>query len=99
MHFIFQHLDFKEQIEELRSLMNTDSVAHPLRDVKEYAARSSELHVDTLQIKLMHLDMGRRTNHDDKDLFSSVLQMFLCHKTNPKIGFLVTSLLCTPAET
>ena len=100
MHFIFQHLDLKEQIEELRSLMNTDSVAHALRDVKEYAARSSELNVDTLQIKLMHLDdMGRRTNHDDKDLFSSVLQRFLCHKSNPKIGFLVTSLLCTPAET
>ncbi|KAK3086384.1 hypothetical protein FSP39_017669 [Pinctada imbricata] len=91
--------ELKEQIDELRLMMNTDSVAHALRDVKEYAARSSELNVDTLQLKLMHLDdIGRRTSHEDKDLFSSVLQRFLCHKSNPKIGFLVTSLLCTPAE-
>ena len=47
----------------------------------------------------MHLDdMSRRTSHDDKELYSSVLQRFLCHKSNPRIGFLVTSLLFTPAE-
>ena len=79
--------------------MNTDTIAHALRDVKEYAARSSDLNVDTLQVKLMHLDdIGRRTSHDDKELYSSVLQRFLCHKSNPRIGFLVTSLLSTPAE-
>ena len=40
-----------------------------LRDVKEYAARSHDLNVDSLQLKLMHLeDLGRRTMHEDREL-------------------------------
>ena len=47
----------------------------------------------------MHLDeVARRSNHQDRDLCSSVLQRFLCNKQHPKIGFLVTSLLSTAAE-
>ena len=35
-----------------------------LHEVKEYAARANEINVDTLQMKLMHLDeMGRRFDH------------------------------------
>lgn len=76
-----------------------DSVASALRDVKEYAARSKDINIDTLQMKLMHLDeTGRRTQHEDKELFSIVLQRFLCHKSHPGIGFLVSSLLSSPAE-
>lgn len=97
--YLFQTADLRKQIQELRGMIETDSVQNALREVKEYAAKSNELNVDTLQLKLMHLDdMGRRTRHEDRELFSSVLQRFLCHKSNPKIGFLVSSLLCTPAE-
>ena len=77
-----------------------DVVAQALRDVKEYAARSSEVNVDTMQLKLMHLDeVARRVNHSHKELFSLVLQHFLCHKNHENIGFLVTSLLSSTAET
>ena len=44
------------EIENLKKGINVDVVAQALRDVKEYAARSSEVNVDTLQLKLMHLD-------------------------------------------
>ena len=57
-------------------------------------ARSKDLNTDTLQMKLMHLDeIGRRTQHADRELFSIVLQRFLCHKSHAGIGFLVSSLL------
>ena len=74
-------------------------MANALREVKEYAARANEINVDTVQMKLMHLDeMGRRFDHGDKELYSLVLQRFLCNKDQPRIGHLVTSLLCSPAE-
>lgn len=79
--------------------MSVDNVANALREVKEYAARANEINVDTLQMKLMHLDeMGRRFDHGDKELYSLVLQRFLCNKDKPRIGHLVTSLLCSPSE-
>lgn len=79
--------------------MNTDSVDIALSDVKEYASRASEINVDTLQIKLMHLDeAARRAGHTNRELYSLALQRFLCHKQHPKIGFLITSLLSSPAE-
>ena len=88
------------EIENLRKGINVDVVAQALRDVKEYAARSSEVNVDTLQLKLMHLDeVARRVNHSYKELFSLVLHRFLCHKNHENIGFLVTSLLSSTAET
>jgi hypothetical protein len=46
------------EIENLKKGINVDVVAQALRDVKEYAARSSEVNVDTMQLKLMHLDEG-----------------------------------------
>ena len=47
----------------------------------------------------MHLDeVARRSQHADRELFSMVLQRFLCHKSKQNIGFLITSLLSTPAE-
>ena len=71
-----------------------------MREVKEYAARASEINVDTLQLKLMHLDkVARRASHDNRELYALTLQRFLCHKQNPKIWFLITSLLSSPAET
>ena len=86
----------KKEIEELKKDLNVDSVAQALREVKEYADMAVDLNIDTLQIKLMHLDeVGRRTRHDDRELFSVVLQTFLCHKSKKNIGFLVTSLLRT----
>ena len=89
----------KKEIEELKKDLNVDSVAQALREVREYAAMAVDLNIDTLQIKLIHLDeVGRRTRHDDRELFSVVLQTFLCHKSRKNIGFLVTSLLSTPAE-
>ena len=42
--------------------------------------------------------MGRRFDHGNKELYSMVLQRFLCNKDQPRIGHLVTSLLCSPAE-
>ena len=45
------------------------------RDVKECAARSNDVNVDTLLMKLMHFDeVGRRTQHDDRELYSKVLE-------------------------
>ena len=101
MTFIaFQTSELKKELDELRKNLSTDSVSHALREVKEYAARSSEVNVDTLQLKLMHLDeVARRTTHDERELYALTLQRFLCHKQHPKIGFLVTSLLSSPAET
>ena len=81
--------------------MSVDNVANVLCEVKEYAARANDINVDTLQMKLMHLDeMERCFDHDDKELYSMVLQRFLCNKDQPRIGHLVTSLLpvCSPAE-
>jgi hypothetical protein len=43
--------------------------------------------------------VARRVNHSDKELFSLVLQRFLCHKNHENIDFLVTSLLSSTAET
>ena len=67
--------------------MNTDSVDHALREVKEYAARSSDINTDTLQVKLMHLDeVARRASHKQRELYAMVLQRFLCNKQHSKIG-------------
>ena len=58
------------------------------------------MNVDTIQLKLMHFDeVARRTTHDERELYALTLQRFLYHKQHPKIGFLVTSLLSSPAET
>lgn len=95
-----QNADLRKEIEELKKSLSKDSVEQALREVKEYAARASEINVDTLQLKLMHLDeVARRANHDNRELYALTLQRFLCHKQNPKIGFLITSLLSSPAET
>ena len=50
------------EIKNLKKGINVDVVAQALRDVKEYVARSSEVNVDTMQLKLMHLDEGERLN-------------------------------------
>ena len=77
------------EIENLKKGINMDVVAQALRDVKEYAARSSEVKVDTMQLKLMHLDkVARRVNHSDKELFSLVTirnrsYMFTTNRTIP----------------
>lgn len=95
-----QNADLRKEIDELKKSLNKDSVEQALREVKEYAARASEINVDTLQLKLMHLDeVARRASHDNRELYALTLQRFLCHKQNPKIGFLITSLLSSPAET
>ena len=36
--------------------MNVETNGQALRDVKEYASQSSDLNIDSLQLKLMHLD-------------------------------------------
>jgi hypothetical protein len=59
--------------------MSVDNVTNVLHEVKEYAA--NEINVDTFQMKLMHLDeMERCFDHGDKELYSMVLQRFLCNK-------------------
>ena len=99
MFLLFQNSYLKQQIQELKNSMSVDNVANVLCEVKEYAARANEINVDTLQMKLMHLaEMGRRFDHGDKELYSMVLQRFLCNKDQPRIGHLVTSPLCSPAE-
>ena len=98
--FILQTTQLLAEIESLKKGINVDVVAQALREVKEYAARSSEINIDTLTLKLMHLDeVARRVNHNDKELYSMVLQRYLCHKHHDRVGFLVTSLLSSPAET
>ncbi|CAC5421776.1 unnamed protein product [Mytilus coruscus] len=56
----FEHLkkttQLKAEIELLKKGINVDVVEQALKEVKEYAARSREINVDTLQLKLMHLD-------------------------------------------
>ncbi|CAG2218693.1 unnamed protein product [Mytilus edulis] len=90
----------KAEIELVKKGINVDVIEQALREVKEYAARSREINVDTLQLKLMHLDeVARRVGHQDRELYSMVLQRFLCHKNHERVGFLVTSLLSSPAET
>ena len=44
----FQTAELKKEIDDLRKSLSTDSVEQALRGVKEYAARSSDVHVDTL---------------------------------------------------
>ncbi|CAG2203881.1 unnamed protein product [Mytilus edulis] len=97
----FEHFKkLKAEIELLKKGINVDVIEQALREVKEYAARSREINVDTLQLKLMHLDeVARRVGHQDRELYSMVLQRFLCHKNHERVGFLVTSLLSSPAET
>ena len=59
-----------------------DSVSSALREVKEYSTQTSDFNVDILQFKLMHLNVvARRNKHPDRELFSSALERFLCHKT------------------
>ena len=97
--FLLQNAELQKQLDEMRKSLHVDSVTQALRDVKEYASRASDLNVDSLQLKLMHLDeVARRYDHTDKELYATVLNRFLCYKAHPKIGFLVTSLLCTSAE-
>ena len=99
VRLLLQTVELKRELEELKKSFNVDSVANALREVKEYAARSKDLNIDTLQMKLMHLDeIGRRTQHADRELFSIVLQRFLCHKSHAGIGFLVSSLLASSTE-
>ncbi|CAC5424926.1 unnamed protein product [Mytilus coruscus] len=63
--------DLKQQIDEMKKSLSVDTVAQALREVKEYAARAGEINVDSLQMKLLHFDeMGRRYDHNDKELFS-----------------------------
>lgn len=94
-----QNADPKKEIVELKKLLNKDSVEQALREDKAYAARASEIYVDTLQLKLVHLDeVARRAGHDSSELNALTLQRFLLHKQNPRIGFLTTSLLSSPAE-
>lgn len=72
-----QTAELKKEIDDLRKGLNTGSVEQALRDVKEYAARSGDLNVDTLQLKLMRLEeVARRMDHKDNELFSTVLQHF-----------------------
>ena len=83
----------------MKKNMGVDSVSSALREVKEYSTRTSDFNVDTLQLKLMHLDeVARRNQHPDRELFSSALERFLCHKKHPKIGFLISSILSNQAE-
>ena len=59
-------LHVKKEIDDLRKGLNMGSVEQALRGVKEYAARSGDLSVDTLQLKLMRLeDVARRMDHKD----------------------------------
>ena len=96
---VLQNTDLRKEFEELKKSLNKDTVAFALRDVREYAARSQDVNVDTLQLKLMHLDeVGRRTQHDEKDLFSRVLEWFLFHKTHPQVGLLVSTLLSSSTD-
>ena len=62
--------------------------------------RVSEINVDMVQLKLMHLEeVASWANHDNRELYALTLQCFLCHKQNPKVGFLITSLLSSAEET
>ena len=70
-----------------------------LRDVKEYAARSHDLNVDSLQLKLIHLeDLGRCTMHEDRELYSKVLERFQVRKDHPKVGSLILTLLSSSTD-
>ncbi|CAC5359808.1 unnamed protein product [Mytilus coruscus] len=61
------------KIEILKKSLNVDVVAQDLREVKEYAARSSEINVDTMQLKLVHLDeVARKVNDSNRELYSMV---------------------------
>lgn len=95
----FQTGSLRAQLAELQRSIHEDAVSAALRDVKEYAARTMDLNVDSLQMKLMHLEeCARLANHDERQLYSTVMQRFLCHKSHKSVGFLITSLLSSPAE-
>ncbi|CAC5380820.1 MTH [Mytilus coruscus] len=54
-----------------KNSLNVDVVSQALREVKEYAARSSEINVDSMHLKLMHLDeVARRVNDSKRELYS-----------------------------
>ena len=94
-----QTTDLRKEFDDLKKWLNKDTVEFALRDVKEYATRSNDVNVDTLQMKLMHLDeVGRRTQHDDRELYSKVLERFIFHKTLKKVGLLVSTLLSTSTD-
>ena len=97
--YVLQTSDLMKEIESLKKSVQKDLVEQALREVKEYAGRSAELNVDTLQMKLMHLDeVARRVSHENRELYALALQRFLDHKENKKVGFLVSQLLSTPTE-
>lgn len=94
-----QTVQLQKELDELRKEVSGDTVERALREVKEYASRSNDLNIDTLQMKLMHLDeVARRIQHPERELYSLVLLRFLNHKDKRNIGFLITSLLSTQAE-
>lgn len=96
---MFQVVDLRKEVDEMKKYFTVDSVSQALREVKEYCTRTTDFNVDTLQLKLMHLDeVARRNQHNDRELFYSALERFLCHKNHPKIGFLISSILSSPAE-
>ena len=74
---VLQTSDLLKAIESLKKSVQKDSVEQALREVKLYAKRSAELNVDTLQMKLTHLDeVARRDLHENKKLYALTLQKF-----------------------
>ena len=79
----------KKMVKQQQEASKKDNIDHTLRAAKEYAARSQDLNIDTLQMKLIRLDeLARRHDHHDKERISFTLQRFLYHKHEDKVGFL-----------
>ena len=90
----------RKEFEELRKSLSKDTLDFALRDVKEYADRSHDLNVNLLQLKLMHPeDLGRCTLHEDRELYSKVLERFQACKDHPEVGSLILTLLSSSTDT
>ena len=89
----------KKMVKQQQEAGKKDNIDHALRAAKEYAARSQDLNIDTLQMKLIRLDeLARRHDHHDKERISFILQRFLYHKHENKVGLLVATLLSSKTE-
>lgn len=89
----------KAMVENQERKLLDESVETLLREVKEYASRTSEMNVDTLHQKLIVLDeKARKAHSSNSEEYNFVLQRFLANKFNPNVGSLVVMMLSSKTE-
>ena len=92
--------ELERKMEEKKRLDDTTDFDRAKRELKEEAGKS-EVNVDLLHEKLIHLEsVARRTNHEMKDKLELILKRFNVHKRqNPTfVGDMVLNQISTKEE-